>query len=209
MVGRDMWLDTELIVPADAKGVVLFAHGGGSNRHNPANQHLARHFNESRYATVLADLLTAGEERVDDDTLALRFNIRLLTRRMEVLIDWAHDHEQLAALPIGLFGASTGAAAALNAAAARPDRVKAVVSRGGRPDLATSLEFVKAPTLLIVGARDGYVRQLNEKALRNMKCEKRIEVVAGATHLFREPGALDGVSILAERWFAEHLKRGD
>jgi pimeloyl-ACP methyl ester carboxylesterase len=206
MIGEGMWLDADVTTPPAAKGVVLFAHGSGSGRFSPRNQNVARQLNAQHLATVLADLLTASEERVDERTNGLRFNIPLLAQRVERVIEWTHDDGELSALAIGLFGASTGAAAALDGAALRPDLVRAVVSRGGRPDLASKLDRVTAPTLLIVGGKDTEVLRMNESALRKMKCAKRLEVVPGATHLFEEPGTLERVAALAGNWFSEHLQ---
>lgn len=203
-IGLDMWLDAVFAAPPGAKGIVVFAHGSGSGRFSPRNQAVAGALNHHELATVLADLLTANEQRVDEHTMRLRFDIPLLTQRVERVIDWAHD--ELPALPIGLFGASTGAAAALDGAAARPDLVRAVVSRGGRPDLARRLSRVTAPTLLIVGGNDTEVIRMNESAMRELKCPKRLEIVPGATHLFEEKGTLERVEALAEQWFAEHLQ---
>jgi len=206
LIAEGMWLDADVTTPAAAKGVVLFAHGSGSGRFSPRNQNVARQLNALHLATVLADLLTADEERVDQHTLGHRFNIPLLAQRVERVIEWTLEDGELRALPIALFGASTGAAAALDAAALLSDLVRAVVSRGGRPDLASKLDRVIAPTLLIVGGRDPDVLRLNESALRKMKCAKRLEVVPGATHLFEEPGTLDRVAALAGNWFSEHLQ---
>lgn len=203
LVGMDMWLDAIVTTPAKAAGVVVFAHGSGSGRFSPRNQAVADSLNRRGLATILADLLTANEQRVDEQTLRLRFDIPLLTQRVERVIDWAHDQMPL---PIGLFGASTGAAAALDGAASRPDLVRAVVSRGGRPDLARRLVRVMAPTLLIVGGNDTEVIRMNERALLELRCPKRLEIVPGATHLFEEPGTLERVEALAEQWFAEHLQ---
>jgi pimeloyl-ACP methyl ester carboxylesterase len=164
--------------------------------------------NEARFATVLADLLTPEEERIDLHTAQLRFDIALLAGRVIGLVDWAHTTAPLASLPVGVFGASTGAAAALVAAAERPDVVRAVVSRGGRPDLAgDALERVQAPTLLIVGGRDDIVLELNRQAYDRLRAEKRLEVVPGATHLFEEPGTLEQVAQMAAAWFGDHLVR--
>lgn len=206
MIGEGLGLDADVTIPPAAKGVVLFAHGSGSGRFSPRNQHVAVQLNAIDLATVLADLMTPDEEEADESTLRLRFNILFLARRMERVIEWTLEYRELASQPIGLFGASTGAAAALDAAALRGDTVRAVVSRGGRPDLASKLENVAAPTLLIVGARDTEVLRLNQSALQRLKCAKRLEVVAGATHLFEEPGTLDRVAVLAGKWFMEHLQ---
>lgn len=207
LIGGGTWLHADVTVPPNAIGVVLFAHGSGSGRHSPRNRYVASQLNFLQLATVLADLLTQDEERVDDRSGALRFDIPLLTLRVEQIVDWAGKHDVLAALPIGLFGASTGAAAALDAAAARPDAVRAVVSRGGRPDLATHLEVVKAPTLLIVGGNDTEVLELNGHALRRLSCRKELAVIPGATHLFEEPGTLEAAASAAGAWFREHLVR--
>lgn len=206
VLGEGMWLDADVTVPAGAKGLVIFVHGSGSGRSSPRNYHVARNLNEQHLATVLVDLLTASEQRVDEHTLGLRFNIPLLTQRVEQVIDWTHDDDKLSHLPVGLYGASTGAAAAIDAAAARPDRVRAVVSRGGRPDLASALATVTAPTLLIVGGKDHDVLRMNESALRKMRCPKQLEIVPGATHLFEEPGMLERVAAIAATWFSEHLQ---
>lgn len=185
---------------------MAFAHGSGSGRHSPRNRYVADVLNEGGFATVLADLLTADEERVDDRTRQLRFDIGLLARRVTDIVDWLGTAEETSELPIGLFGASTGAAAALVSAADRPDAVEAVVSRGGRPDLAgDALPRVTAPTLLVVGGRDGVVLRLNREAFDVLPYDKRLEIVPDATHLFEEPGALERVAALARDWFAAHL----
>jgi pimeloyl-ACP methyl ester carboxylesterase len=183
---------------------VLFAHGSGSSRHSPRNRFVAESLREGRLATLLFDLLTADEEVVDLQKTHLRFDIALLAERLVHAIDWVSRREP--DLPIGLFGASTGAGAALLAAAQRPERVAAVVSRGGRPDLAgTALQQVQSPTLLIVGERDKQVIELNRLALEQLQGEKKMEIVPQATHLFEEPGALEEVARLAREWFAAHL----
>jgi pimeloyl-ACP methyl ester carboxylesterase len=198
-----------LSLPAGAIGVVLFAHGSGSGRHSPRNRHVARVLNEGRLATLLIDLLTAEEEAVDRPTAHLRFDIPLLAERLVGATDWLQLYPDTLHLPIGCFGASTGAAAALVAAARRPDAVGAVVSRGGRPDLAgPALPRVRAPTLLIVGGLDGPVIALNQAALAQLRCERELVIVPGATHLFEEPGALDQVARLARAWFERHLAPG-
>jgi dienelactone hydrolase len=197
-IGGRIWLNADIATPADAKGIVLFAHGSGSGRHSPRNRYVASALNFLQMATVLADLLTDEEERVDESTGRLRFDIPLLTHRVVQMIDWAATYDLVGTLPIGLFGASTGAAAALDAAAARPT-VGAVVSRGGRPDLATNLRIVRAPTLLIVGGNDTDVLQMNTAALEQLSCAKQLEVIPGATHLFDEPGTLEAVASAAER----------
>jgi putative phosphoribosyl transferase len=200
-------LEGNLILPEDATGVVLFAHGSGSSRHSPRNRYVAQALHEGRLGTLLIDLLTATEEREDARTGRLRFDITLLAGRVVGASGWLARNPATAHLPIGYFGASTGAAAALVAAAERPDDVCAVVSRGGRPDLAIAvLNLVKAPTLLIVGGEDTRVIEMNREALKHLEVEKRLEIVPGATHLFEEPGAIDEVARLAREWFQVHLK---
>ncbi len=199
-------LDGDLAVPEGAQGIVLFAHGSGSSRLSPRNRFVARELRRRGLATLLIDLLTPEEEAVDVRTAQYRFDIGRLGARLVGLVDWLREHPQTAGLRIGLFGASTGAAAALIAAAERPDAVHAVVSRGGRPDLAEGvLHRVQAPTLLIVGGRDLPVLALNEEALEKLRCEKRLEVIPGAGHLFEEPGALEAVARLAAAWFERYL----
>jgi putative phosphoribosyl transferase len=198
-------LDGTLAVPDAARGVVLFAHGSGSSRLSPRNRAVARTLNTAGLATVLVDLLTREEERIDALTAHLRFDIEMLARRLGAATDWLRREERTSRLPIGYFGASTGAAAALIAAAERPQEVSAVVSRGGRPDLAgESLPRVQAPTLLIVGGADVPVIELNRQALRRLR-EARLEIIPDATHLFEEPGALAQVARLAADWFGRHL----
>lgn len=200
-------LDGDLSIPAAPKGLVLFAHGSGSSRHSPRNRYVAEVLNEHSLGTLLVDLLTAEEELEDEVTAQLRFDIGLLTRRLVAITDWLADQPQASGHGIGLFGASTGAAAALLAAGERPKIVKAVVSRGGRPDLAgRGASLVRAPTLLIVGGRDTPVLQMNRNAMALMKCETKLEIVPRATHLFEEPGALAEVARLAADWFTAHLK---
>jgi len=199
-------LEGDLTMPSPAKGVVLFAHGSGSSRHSPRNRYVAEFLNEHSLGTLLVDLLTAEEEREDEVTAQFRFDIDLLTQRLVAITDWLASPAHGRRHGIGLFGASTGAAAALMTAALRPDTVKAVVSRGGRPDLAGSTaSVVRAPTLLIVGGRDTEVLQMNRDALALMKCETKLEIVHGATHLFEERGALAQVASLAADWFMTHL----
>jgi pimeloyl-ACP methyl ester carboxylesterase len=199
-------LEGDLRVPQDAKGVVLFAHGSGSSRHSSRNRYVARLMNKSGLGTLLIDLLTVDEERVDLRTAQLRFNIGLLAERLVGATDWLTQEDSTRHLPIGYFGASTGAAAALVAAAERAEQVRAVVSRGGRPDLAgPSLEKARAPTLLIVGGNDLPVIELNERAYAQLNAEKRLVIIPGATHLFEETGALDEVARLATQWFLRHL----
>jgi dienelactone hydrolase len=186
--------------------VVLFAHGSGSSRFSPRNRFVATFLNQGALGTLLLDLLTAEEQEIDERSGALRFDIDLLSRRLIGVVDWVSTHPDMLHLPIGLFGASTGAAAALNAAADRRQRVAAVVSRGGRPDLAmAALPAVRAPTLLIVGGLDGVVIDMNRRAAAQLACEHRLEIVPGATHLFEEPGKLEEVARLARKWFQQHL----
>lgn len=201
-------LEGDLTVPAAARGLVVFAHGSGSSRLSPRNQFVARELQQGNLATLLFDLLTSREEAEDAITAQLRFDIGLLGQRLVAVTDWLKQDARSSSLPIGYFGASTGAAAALIAAAARPSAVRAVVSRGGRPDLAPqALANVTAPTLLIVGGSDRVVLDLNEWALKQLRCEKRLEVVPGATHLFPEAGALEEVAGLARDWFVSHLQQ--
>jgi len=196
----------DLVVPDDAAGVVLFAHGSGSSRHSPRNQMVAATLRERGLATLLMDLFTINEEAIDARTRHLRFDIDLLAARLTAATDWLAEHPETRVLRVGFFGASTGAAAALVAAACRPAAVAAVVSRGGRPDLAGPLlTAVRAPTLLIVGGRDEVVLDLNRVAYEQLQVERRLEVVPGATHLFEEPGAIEQVSRLAGDWFSSHL----
>ncbi len=197
-------------VPSDARGMVLFAHGSGSGRLSSRNNFVARSLQDAGLATLLIDLLTEDEEREDARTGHLRFDIDFLATRLEAATEWLQQSPDTASLKIGYFGASTGAAAALVAAAAMPDRVHAVVSRGGRPDLAgDSLAKVEAPTLLIVGSRDVPVIPLNEDALAQLRCEKKLEIVPGASHLFEEAGTLDVVARLAASWFDKYLRGAD
>ena len=203
----DVLLAATLSIPAGASGVVLFAHGSGSSRFSPRNRYVAGVLQSAGFATVLLDLLTPSEEEVDERTRHLRFDIELLARRLVGATDWLRDAPGTRHLPIGCFGASTGAAAALVAAAERPELVRAVVSRGGRPDLAgEALGRVQAPTLLIVGGLDLPVIGMNEEAARRMdRAEVRLRMVGGATHLFEEPGTLEQVAILARDWFQQKL----
>jgi putative phosphoribosyl transferase len=199
-------LEGNLTLPEQSRGIVLFAHGSGSSRHSPRNRYVARLLNEAKLATLLIDLLTLHEEVIDARTAQLRFDIDLLAERLVDATDWLTQFPDTKDLRIGYFGASTGAAAALAAAALRPDPVGAIVSRGGRPDLAgAALIRVRAPTLLIVGENDEQVIQLNRAALAQLRCEKQLVIVPGATHLFEEPGALDVVARLARDWFERHL----
>jgi putative phosphoribosyl transferase len=200
-------LEGNLTLPEESRAVVLFAHGSGSSRYSPRNRYVARVLNEAKLATLLIDLLTLHEEVVDARTAQLRFDIDLLAERLVDATDWLTQFPDTKHLRIGYFGASTGAAAALAAAAVRPDAVRAIVSRGGRPDLAgAALTRVQAPTLLIVGEHDDQVVQLNRQALAQLRCEKRLLIVPGATHLFEEPGALDEVARLARDWLQRHLE---
>jgi putative phosphoribosyl transferase len=192
----------DLAIPEQATGLIMFAHGSGSSRLSPRNRYVADILNESGRATLLVDLLTTQEEHIDLQTGEFRFNIGLLAERLIGLTDWQSAHSDLSALSLGYFGASTGSAAALIAAAARPQRVRAVVSRGGRPDLAaSSLPRVQAPTLLIVGGDDAPVIELNQQAFEVLQCDKKLDIVPGATHLFEEPGALETVAHLAADWY--------
>jgi dienelactone hydrolase len=198
-------LQGDLVAPFDAWGVALFAHGSGSSRHSSRNRYVAGILQQSRMATLLLDLLTEREEEADRDTGEWRFDIRLLAGRLSQAIDWLSQERETQGLPVGLFGASTGGAAALVTAAQRRE-VAAVVSRGGRPDLAgEALQKVTAPTLLIVGALDQPVIELNELARREMRAKTRVEIVPGASHLFEEPGKLHIVARLAAEWFQRHM----
>ena len=199
-------IEGNLNLPEGARAVVLFAHGSGSSRFSSRNRYVARMLNEAKLATLLIDLLTPEEEAIDQRTAHLRFDIRLLAGRLVSATDWLTQNVDTRHLSIGYFGASTGAAAALVAAAERPKVVHAVVSRGGRPDLAgAALPRVRAPTLLIVGGDDVQVIELNRAALALLRCEKQLVIIPGASHLFEEPGALDEVARLAREWFRQHL----
>jgi putative phosphoribosyl transferase len=201
-------LHGNLNIPENASALVLFAHGSGSSRHSPRNRFVARTLNEAGLATLLFDLLTPEEEAIDMQTREHRFNIHLLAVRLGHATKWAKQQEQTSNLGLGYFGSSTGGAAALMAAVDAPQNVDAVVSRGGRPDLAgEALPKVKAPTLLIVGGNDDIVIELNEQARDKMRCEVKLEIIPGATHLFEEPGALEKVAQLASQWFSRHLTR--
>jgi dienelactone hydrolase len=201
-------LEGNLIVPRDAQGVVVFAHGSGSSRFSSRNRYVAGVLREGGLGTLLIDLLTADEERVDESTAELRFDIGMLARRVLGAARWLHAQPQYAHHAIGLFGASTGGGAALVAAADAPELIAAVVSRGGRPDLAgRALPHVQAPTLLIVGGDDTVVIGMNRDAYRQMNCERQLDIVPGATHLFEEPGTLERVAELAREWFDRHLIR--
>jgi putative phosphoribosyl transferase len=199
-------LDGNLSLPQEATGIVLFAHGSGSSRHSPRNRYVAQLLNDAKLATLLADLLTPDEEAIDMRTAHLRFDIGLLAGRLVAITDWLTEEPPTRELPLGYFGASTGAAGALVAAAERADVVGAIVSRGGRPDLAgAALARVRAPTLLIVGGNDFQVIELNRAAYEQLNCEKQLVIIPGATHLFEEPGALDAVARLARDWFVQYL----
>jgi putative phosphoribosyl transferase len=199
-------LEGDLTIPDGAVGTVVFAHGSGSSRHSPRNRQVAGALNGNRLATLLFDLLEPSEEQLDRRTGELRFDIELLGRRLIAAVDWLTREPATGELAIGCFGASTGAAAALVAAASRPEVVGAVVSRGGRPDLAgAALASVRAPTLLIVGGEDDAVQELNRRAQAQLRCETVLEIVPGAGHLFQEPGALERVELLARTWFLRWL----
>lgn len=206
-VGR-VELEGTLGIPHEPIGVILFAHGSGSSRFSSRNRFVARVLRDAGFATLLLDLLSPEEEQIDDVTRHHRFDINLLAERLIAALEWLNLERDTAGLPVGLFGASTGGGAALVVAAARPDRVAAVVARGGRPDLAgRALPNVAAPTLLIVGGNDHVVITLNEEARAAMRAEVRMEIVPGATHLFEEAGALERVADLARDWFRAHVGR--
>ena len=199
-------LEVDLTIPRLARGIVVFAHGSGSSRHSPRNKFVASELQKAGMATLLMDLLTRNEERYEDAGGRLRFDIELLAHRLTGASRWLELQRDTVALPMGYFGASTGAAGALVAAARQPDRVAAVVSRGGRPDLAgDALPAVRAPTLLIVGGEDVPVIGMNQRAYDDLRCPKELKIVPGATHLFEEPGALEQVARLASGWFECHL----
>jgi putative phosphoribosyl transferase len=201
-------LEADRTLPSGRRGLVVFAHGSGSSRHSPRNGYVARVLEQAGLGTVLVDLLTAEEEQTDRLSGELRFDIPLLAERLAGVIDWAAGQPETAGLPICLFGASTGAAAALIAAAERPDAVRTVVSRGGRPDLAgEALGSVTVPVLLIVGGRDTTVLDLNRQAMKRLGAHSHLEIVLGATHLFEEAGALERVAWLAKAWFVQHTEK--
>ena len=203
----DDFIEGNLRLPAGAKGVVLFAHGSGSSRFSPRNQYVANVLNKAEIATLLIDLLTKDEEKVDMRTRQFRFDIDLLTERLMSAAKWLKRNTRMQNLKLGIFGSSTGAAAALIAAAKLPGDVAAVVSRGGRPDLAMEhLAEVRAPSLFIVGGRDAVVIDLNRKAMAEVSAKKNLEIVPGATHLFEEPGKLEEVAKLATSWFLQHFE---
>jgi putative phosphoribosyl transferase len=196
------YIEGDLFIGPDARGIIAFSHGSGSSRFSPRNNYVARLLNERGLGTLLIDLLTLEE----DATYEVRFNIDLLTSRVRRVVNWLSEDSRTSHLPIGLFGASTGAASVLRCAAVEHDAIKAIVSRGGRPDLAQdALEHVVAPTLLLVGGNDRTVLGLNQRAYEALTCEKKLVVVPGATHLFEEPGALEQVADHAARWFSDHL----
>ena len=203
-------LEGTLSIPGHARGVVVFAHGSGSSRFSPRNRAVAGVLHEQGFATLLLDLLTPQEERVDAYTAQLRFDVSMLARRLVAAVDWLSHAADTTHLPLGCFGASTGAASALIAAVERPEVVTAVVSRGGRPDLAgPSLALVHVPTLLLVGGNDAPVIELNRRAMAQMRAEVRLEIVPGATHLFEEPGTLDVVAARAAAWFGRFTSRAE
>ena len=203
-------LEGTLSIPGHARGVVLFAHGSGSSRFSPRNRAVAGALHDHGFATLLLDLLTSQEERVDAYTAQLRFDVSMLARRLVAAVDWLTDAPDTAHLPLGCFGASTGAASALITAVERAEVVTAVVSRGGRPDLAGALlALVRAPTLLLVGGNDVPVIELNRRAMGQMRTEVRLEIVPGATHLFEEPGTLDVVATRAAAWFERFTSRAE
>lgn len=204
---NNIHLNGILQIPNDAKNIVLFAHGSGSGRLSIRNQHVANILNKANMATLLFDLLTQIEEQVDEITREHRFNIPLLASRLMTVTDWLSEQPKTQGLIVGYFGASTGGGAALQAAAKKQGVVKAVVSRGARPDLAaTALAHVKAPTLLIVGELDEAVIEINKNAIKEMHCITKLEIISGATHLFEEPGTLDEAARLAKEWFIHYLK---
>jgi len=201
-------LDGNLTIPPNSQGIVLFAHGSGSSRFSPRNRYVAQLLSQAGLSTLLMDLLTQEEERVDQQTRRLRFDINLLSLRLIAAVEWLLANPTTRSLHIGLFGASTGAGAALRAAAERPVQIEAVVSRGGRPDLAgDALRRVRAPTLLIVGGRDEQVIRLNRDAYAALRTLKALEIIPGATHLFEEPGTLERAATLARDWFIQYLTR--
>ena len=200
-------LQGDLSISPDPDGLVIFVHGSGSSRFSPRNRHVAEQLNRHGLATLLLDLLTEEENAIDSETMQYRFDIPMLADRTRLVVSWVRSQPGLERLPIGLFGASTGAAAALMTAAAMPNQVSAIVSRGGRPDLAReTLSKVQAPTLLIVGSNDRVVIDLNDKALTQMRCIRELKIVPGATHLFEEPGTMEQVADAASNWFLTYLQ---
>lgn len=205
--GKDFHLEGILHIPDRAIGLVLFVHGSGSSRFSSRNQFVARSLQKKHIATLLFDLLTPEEDEIDSQTKELRFDIELLSTRLELATHWVQQQPLTHHLPLAYFGASTGGGAAIVAAAKYPQAIKAIVSRGGRPDLANdALTTVEAPTLLIVGGNDGAVIDLNKKAMKKIKAINHLEIIPGASHLFEEPGALDQVAQLAETWFTKYFK---
>jgi len=199
-------LEGNLVVPKDSKGVVLFAHGSGSSRFSPRNRYVARALQKERFATLLIDLLTKDDEKIDVLTAEFRFNIEMLSNRLIYVTKWLKEKAETRNFATGYFGASTGAAAAIIAAAKNPNDVQAIVSRGGRPDLAIDyLPMVKVPTLLIVGGNDVLVIEMNKQAIKYLQTVKKLEIVPGASHLFEEPRALEKVARLATAWFNNYL----
>lgn len=210
LTADDAELAADWVMPPNPLGIVLFAHGSGSSRHSSRNKAVARHLVERGIGTFLLDLLTLGEEQIDAVTRHLRFNIPFLGKRLVEATRWISDQYEARGLSLGYFGASTGSAAALVAAAGMKHSISAVVSRGGRPDLAgRALSLVTAPTLLLVGGNDTEVEQLNRRAMTRMHCEKKLVIIPGATHLFEEPGTLDQVAQHAGEWFSRHFKAQD
>lgn len=202
-------LDGLLYIPREARGVVIFAHGSGSSRLSPRNQYIAKVLQHAKFATLLFDLLTLKEDKIDTKTREYRFDIPFLARRLVIVTDWLQENPVLHKLPKGYFGASTGGGAALLAAAQAKNLIQAVVSRGGRPDLAgNALDDVLAATLLIVGGDDEVVIELNKSAFEHLHCKKKLTIVPGATHLFEEPGKLKEVARLAKAWFEMYLAQG-
>lgn len=205
-MGGNLLLSATVTSPASPSGIILFAHGSGSSRFSPRNRMVAARLNDHGFATLLLDLLTPEEERVDELTADFRFDVEMLAARFSDVTEWVARQDSWSTLGIGYFGASTGAAAALIAASRQPELVSAVVSRGGRPDLAAdALPWVQAPTLLIVGERDRDVLEMNRFAASRMNCIRELTVIPGATHLFSEPGALEQVADTARRWFERHV----
>ncbi|MGN6625264.1 MAG: dienelactone hydrolase family protein [Tepidisphaeraceae bacterium] len=202
-------LDGDLCIPRNSRAIAVFAHGSGSSRHSPRNRFVAGELQQAGLSTLLLDLLTREEEIVDEQTRSLRFDIAMLAQRLSDTTQWLGRHVSTRGLRVGYFGASTGAAAALVAAASNQANIGAIVSRGGRPDLAgDAISLVKAPTLLIVGGDDFEVLSLNREAARQLRAEHRLDIVPGATHLFEEPGTLEQVAHLARDWFVRHLLKG-
>jgi putative phosphoribosyl transferase len=203
----EMALYGDLHVAPDSIGIVIFVHGSGSSRFSPRNRHVAEQLNKHGLATLVLDLLTTEEQQIDSETMQYRFDIPWLAERTQAVVQWVRGQSELQQLPAGLFGASTGAAAAMMTAAAFPNHIRAVVSRGGRPDLAQeALDRVQAPTLFIVGGHDNVVLDLNRKAMQEMNCIKSLKVIPGASHLFEEPGALEEVASAASDWFAKYMQ---